>query len=169
MSSQHLFTFFLGKLPDECKHPPSEGPCKAAFPRWYYSLVKRKCKEFLYGGCDGNANNFQTEAACKSFCMQQNISTYVHLSRIFKCNLFRNASGKMHQMSPIVTCLPSRHTKSVARKLTEILAKEKNPGLEDFNEFCYAQPYTHIVRMSATLLCVNHGVQHEVLQRRIKQ
>lgn len=64
-----------GKLPDECKHPPSEGPCKAAFPRWYYNMVKRKCKEFLYGGCDGNANNFQTEAACKSFCMQQNISS----------------------------------------------------------------------------------------------
>ncbi|XP_029197968.1 cysteine-rich motor neuron 1 protein-like [Acropora muricata] len=64
-----------GKLPDECKHPPSGGPCKAAFPRWYYNMVKRKCKEFLYGGCDGNANNFQTEAACKSFCMQQNISS----------------------------------------------------------------------------------------------
>lgn len=65
-----------GHLPDECKHLPNAGPCKAAFPRWYYNLAKRKCKEFLYGGCDGNANNFHTEAACKSFCMQQNASSF---------------------------------------------------------------------------------------------
>lgn len=63
------------KIPARCMEPPSVGPCKAAFPRWYYNKSKKKCQEFLYGGCDGNANNFNTKAACKDLCIPRNRSS----------------------------------------------------------------------------------------------
>ncbi|XP_056151027.1 low-density lipoprotein receptor-related protein 11 [Lampris incognitus] len=54
-----------------CVSPPDFGPCKAAFPRWYYDRKAGACKHFLYGGCKGNHNNFLQEADCVSECMQK--------------------------------------------------------------------------------------------------
>ncbi|XP_078379710.1 cysteine-rich motor neuron 1 protein-like isoform X2 [Oculina patagonica] len=64
-----------GKVPLQCLLPPSEGPCRAAFRRWYYNKEKGKCMVFSYGGCEGNANNFYTKPACKLVCMQRNTSS----------------------------------------------------------------------------------------------
>uniref|UniRef100_A0A8C3KNY5 BPTI/Kunitz inhibitor domain-containing protein n=1 Tax=Calidris pygmaea TaxID=425635 RepID=A0A8C3KNY5_9CHAR len=53
----------------ECQHcaaPQVTGPCRAAFPRWFYS--NGTCQKFIYGGCRGNKNNFQTREECLSRC-----------------------------------------------------------------------------------------------------
>ncbi len=44
------------------------GPCLAYFPRYYYSIDGYTCKEFIYGGCAGNENNFETKIACERKC-----------------------------------------------------------------------------------------------------
>ena len=47
---------------------PVTGPCRAAFPRWYYNIDSHKCEQFIYGGCNGTKNNFDTKAECEGSC-----------------------------------------------------------------------------------------------------
>ncbi|KAL1465935.1 hypothetical protein MTO96_043041 [Rhipicephalus appendiculatus] len=51
-----------------CHMPRYTGPCKAAFRRFYYDAATNSCREFFYGGCRGNGNNFVSHAACMSAC-----------------------------------------------------------------------------------------------------
>jgi hypothetical protein len=37
-------------------------------PRWYYDVAAGECLEFVYGGCQGNANDFQTADECATAC-----------------------------------------------------------------------------------------------------
>merc|ERR1711997_1369724 len=53
---------------DFCKLPSAVGDCRAAIPRWYYNEESKECEEFIWGGCDGNANNFATKAKCELRC-----------------------------------------------------------------------------------------------------
>lgn len=56
---------------DVCKQPLITGHCRASMPRYYYDEETKTCKHFLYGGCQGNDNNFKTENECKEQCMQK--------------------------------------------------------------------------------------------------
>ncbi|XP_061099465.1 kunitz-type protease inhibitor 1-like isoform X2 [Conger conger] len=51
-----------------CRAPLKIGPCRAAFPRWYYDLQAQDCKQFLFGGCRGNQNNYLYEKECSTAC-----------------------------------------------------------------------------------------------------
>ncbi|GFX46534.1 papilin [Trichonephila clavipes] len=54
-----------------CEQKKEVGPCKAAFPRYYYNKNTKKCEKFIYGGCKGNSNNFQTLEECEVTCERQ--------------------------------------------------------------------------------------------------
>ncbi|KAK0151562.1 Low-density lipoprotein receptor-related protein 11 [Merluccius polli] len=56
---------------DPCAASPIVGPCKGTFPRWYYDREAGECKHFLYGGCQGNHNNFLQESDCVNECIQK--------------------------------------------------------------------------------------------------
>lgn len=58
---------------DPCAMAPVVGPCKGTFPRWYYDQHAGECKHFLYGGCQGNHNNFLQESDCVSECIQKSM------------------------------------------------------------------------------------------------
>lgn len=34
-------------------------------------MEKRECVEFIYGGCAGNSNNFETKEDCEEKCMRK--------------------------------------------------------------------------------------------------
>ena len=51
-----------------CKRPKKTGRCRAYFRRWYWDSNECKCKRFVFGGCDSNGNNFETEEACQAGC-----------------------------------------------------------------------------------------------------
>lgn len=51
-----------------CALDQDPGPCRAAFPRFYYNLKTESCEEFFFGGCNGNANNFQSQEQCEKLC-----------------------------------------------------------------------------------------------------
>ncbi|XP_069816740.1 kunitz-type serine protease inhibitor PILP-2-like [Dendropsophus ebraccatus] len=53
---------------DRCKLSPQQGPCEALMRRFYYDAAEKKCKEFTYGGCGGNANNFEKLWDCQRAC-----------------------------------------------------------------------------------------------------
>lgn len=52
----------------ECSLPPDTGPCRGFFVRWFYNPLTNLCLPFIYGGCQGNRNNFATQALCMSHC-----------------------------------------------------------------------------------------------------
>uniref|UniRef100_A0A663FGS8 BPTI/Kunitz inhibitor domain-containing protein n=1 Tax=Aquila chrysaetos chrysaetos TaxID=223781 RepID=A0A663FGS8_AQUCH len=54
--------------PAYCIVPWVTGPCCASFLRWYYSPANRTCQRFIYGGCQGNKNNYQHEEECLKRC-----------------------------------------------------------------------------------------------------
>lgn len=54
--------------PDRCTLPVRKGVCRALIPRWSYDPVTKECKEFKFGGCDGNGNNFSSQRQCMDTC-----------------------------------------------------------------------------------------------------
>uniref|UniRef100_V5H942 Putative serine protease inhibitor 3 n=1 Tax=Ixodes ricinus TaxID=34613 RepID=V5H942_IXORI len=46
--------------------PGGPGPCKAAIPRFFCN--NGRCEQFLYGGCQGGANNFRSLEECQRNC-----------------------------------------------------------------------------------------------------
>ncbi|XP_076464409.1 PI-stichotoxin-Hcr2n-like [Babylonia areolata] len=55
---------------DVCSLPSETGMCRGYFPRFFYNSADGECQKFIYGGCDGNANNFETLEACKAACQK---------------------------------------------------------------------------------------------------
>uniref|UniRef100_A0A8D0G0R7 Amyloid beta like protein 2 n=1 Tax=Sphenodon punctatus TaxID=8508 RepID=A0A8D0G0R7_SPHPU len=51
-----------------CSQEAMTGPCRAVMPRWYFDMYKKKCIRFIYGGCGGNRNNFESEDYCMAVC-----------------------------------------------------------------------------------------------------
>lgn len=70
--------------PDACAQPIEVGPCEAAIPRYAYDAAAGRCVFFVYGGCQGNDNNFDTMAACEARCPPE--SPCSALGDIAPCN-----------------------------------------------------------------------------------
>ncbi len=53
---------------DPCELPKVVGPCHGRQPRFHFDRSLRRCVQFDYGGCLGNANNFMTVDQCRITC-----------------------------------------------------------------------------------------------------
>ncbi|CDQ86223.1 unnamed protein product [Oncorhynchus mykiss] len=53
-----------------CRQPLDPGPCRQYVVRWYYDPEANSCAQFWYGGCQGNGNQFESEAGCRSVCVR---------------------------------------------------------------------------------------------------
>ena len=51
-----------------CNLPADVGPCDSVVPRWFFNSQSNLCEPFIWGGCGGNANNFETEGECMAAC-----------------------------------------------------------------------------------------------------
>uniref|UniRef100_A0A9J8AJC9 Amyloid beta (A4) precursor-like protein 2 n=1 Tax=Cyprinus carpio carpio TaxID=630221 RepID=A0A9J8AJC9_CYPCA len=58
----------LHELEAVCSLEAETGPCRASMPRWHFDMQQRKCVRFIYGGCAGNRNNFDSEEYCMAVC-----------------------------------------------------------------------------------------------------
>uniref|UniRef100_A0AAX7TGB3 Amyloid-beta A4 protein n=1 Tax=Astatotilapia calliptera TaxID=8154 RepID=A0AAX7TGB3_ASTCA len=47
-----------------CWARAESGPCHAMLERWYFMPETGRCAPFLFGGCGGNRNNFESEEYC---------------------------------------------------------------------------------------------------------
>jgi hypothetical protein len=87
---------------DRCSLAADSGPCDAAIPRWYHDAGSGGCREFVWGGCGGNANNFETLAACERSCPRCDAEMCREHQ---ECRLWRDPScGVDQSCAPISYC-----------------------------------------------------------------
>ena len=80
--SQHLKPVNLAQQKDPiCSLPLKQGNCKAYKPRFYYNSQSQKCEKFIFGGCQGNENNFPTFRDCVKKCAEEQPSSSQSSSR----------------------------------------------------------------------------------------
>ncbi|XP_036109235.1 tissue factor pathway inhibitor [Molossus molossus] len=51
-----------------CAYKADSGPCRAMLKRYYFNIQTQQCEEFVYGGCEGNENQFESLEECKKIC-----------------------------------------------------------------------------------------------------
>ncbi|CAG2212152.1 PAPLN [Mytilus edulis] len=61
-----------------CDLKKDVGPCNARMSRYHYDVDSGECKQFFYGGCDGNENNFKTKQECFTDCEKRVCTLVVH-------------------------------------------------------------------------------------------
>lgn len=67
-------------LADICALQPLNGngrfTCFAYFPRYFHNSTSKRCEVFIYGGCGGNENRFDTKEECEQFCLTKIVQKY---------------------------------------------------------------------------------------------
>lgn len=59
----------VGCLPAApCLQPMDEGSCRHYTLRWYFHPAAKACRPFIFGGCQGNSNRFETKRKCERLC-----------------------------------------------------------------------------------------------------
>ncbi|XP_070600356.1 tissue factor pathway inhibitor 2-like [Erythrolamprus reginae] len=53
---------------DRCQLPRDHGSCSNELQRFYYEPEEKRCHPFVYRGCEGNSNNFETMELCERTC-----------------------------------------------------------------------------------------------------
>ena len=64
---------------DICHLARETGKCRAYIPRWGFDPSSGSCVQFVYGGCGGNENNFETKEACEQRCLGESSSRSINL------------------------------------------------------------------------------------------
>ncbi|KAM8855596.1 tissue factor pathway inhibitor a isoform 2-T2 [Spinachia spinachia] len=51
-----------------CHLDEAPGPCRGLLTRYFFDTNVQRCRHFFYGGCFGNANNFNSMLDCQAKC-----------------------------------------------------------------------------------------------------
>lgn len=58
------------KSTEKCKLPKEVGPCRGSKQHYFYNTESKACEYFLYGGCQGNDNRFNSLEECNNECKE---------------------------------------------------------------------------------------------------
>ena len=51
-----------------CQEPANPGDCEGYYPKYFFNVTSGQCESFIYGGCGGNNNRFESPEECQSRC-----------------------------------------------------------------------------------------------------
>lgn len=68
------------------------GSCRAAFPKFYYDVTNQSCRDFIYGGCEANANNFDSKEECETACKGVTGNTHTRHWNVFPVHFQINSN-----------------------------------------------------------------------------
>lgn len=110
---------------------PDAGSCKAFQTRYYFDRAADQCKEFIYGGCRGNENNFETLENCQNACKPSKVACPYHscTPESLKCP---TGSGLATNQNGCLLC------ECEGKKL------EPKAGFYFIPEFCFGNKLTNI-------------------------
>jgi hypothetical protein len=86
-----------------CTEPLERGPCRGYLKKYGYDSGSNSCKTFIFGGCSGNKNNFNSIQDCRHKCVLKD--------------------GESHAVKTTTTAEPK--TTETPKELCE---SDKNPG-----------------------------------------
>jgi len=52
-----------------CNLPSDSGSCDMYVPAYFYDRLSRRCEQFVWSGCGGNANRFTSLSDCEQRCI----------------------------------------------------------------------------------------------------
>ncbi len=82
--------------PEYCQLPRETGMCRAFIPKYGFNTETELCEEFIYGGCDGNDNRFDSSDECMNVCGDNrpvDVSPAVVLPEMCKLPMMRGFCG----------------------------------------------------------------------------
>ncbi|ETN77072.1 Kunitz/Bovine pancreatic trypsin inhibitor domain protein [Necator americanus] len=103
-----------GKKPSNnpvlCSYDPDWGSCNQLRYMWFYNQTRGTCDQFLYGGCDGNPNRFETFEICQKTCELSGIDPCMEpLDRGNWCEAMSNRCEKRYPRNVALSELPPVH------------------------------------------------------------
>lgn len=82
---------------DICILPNIQGSCSGSFVQWYYAPSTDECKQFIFSGCQGNANRFNDKESCEKYCKKSKSTTISPIEDI--CYLPRDSGPCLGEYS----------------------------------------------------------------------
>ncbi|XP_055254589.1 tissue factor pathway inhibitor isoform X2 [Moschus berezovskii] len=96
-----------------CAMRADGGLCKALIKRFFFNIHTQQCEEFIYGGCKGNQNRFETLEECKQKCTRdypKKMKTTLQKVNDFQVDDYRTQVDAVNNTS--LTPQPSREPSS---------------------------------------------------------
>merc|ERR1712179_540954 len=149
-NSSILLFFFINlchlalsnQIENICNLPKRVGKCRALSWRVYYDSETKTCKEFGYGGCDGNKNNFNSAEECIRMCynldneesISEAIKSVKRPGHIEMTNSFKKPQPLVHAASVEIRNTEEDNTEEIKNDNDEELKNEiMEETIEDLN------------------------------------
>ncbi|XP_042078439.1 tissue factor pathway inhibitor a isoform X2 [Haplochromis burtoni] len=97
-------TCLVSDKKNPCHLPQAPGPCRGLVSRFFFDSSSQECKQFYYGGCFGNANNFRTMAECQAKCLNP-VSSHQVIFLHLTLSLASSSATPAFSMSSFTTSL----------------------------------------------------------------
>lgn len=70
ITPKHICVYFNCFVLGICSLALDKGSCKNYSENWFFDIEEGTCSKFLYSGCEGNGNRFNTENECRRLCVE---------------------------------------------------------------------------------------------------
>ncbi|VDO28023.1 unnamed protein product [Haemonchus placei] len=113
-----------------CEHDIEVGECSGVFVRFGYDKSTNDCRQFTYGGCGGNGNNFATIQECRNVCIRKvcNPNPQCDLTR---CQIVNDRNG-----CPFCSCPPTSQPSPPGTLISSVLSLCPEVNVDTCKEPC---------------------------------